>query len=235
MESVKSVDGGEDKSPSNGTAEPDEFDQLPVRVCRAMKEARARVMLAASARMLWEQELTSAEKKLLGDDLEAAWRHEGTVRMWMRVRGVSRRRAILDLAVKLDLMSPGRHRWLLREVGESCDDAQEAIEEAVQTKRLVLIEKPRAAYWHGKAIDIDWEKRRAPWDYFWELCWRALRDESVDDSCFSNRKPGYSAKQMSRLSKLQGFPGDLSLLIDSTKGSQKLKIAPDKICLLRWK
>lgn len=107
----------------------DECAELPLRLQRAMKEARGRVCLRLSGLMLWEQLLTGAERERLGGDFERAWRADGTVGIWMKLRGVSRWRAIVEAAAALQLLSELTRDWLLREVGGAGEDGPQPTEQ----------------------------------------------------------------------------------------------------------
>ena len=74
---------------------------------------------AALGRQLWEMLFTEPERQRLGGDLEATWEQFGTVGMWLRVRGGSRSRAIVELAHQLDLITDAGYQFLLRTLGDA--------------------------------------------------------------------------------------------------------------------
>lgn len=107
------------------------------------------------------------------------------------------------------------------------------IQAAIASGSLVLVERPRAAHWHGEAIDIAWGQRSALWDFFWELCRQAKAGLPIDHASFpASNDPGMVAKQKSRLTALPAFPQDLADRIQSAgRYSQRLDLAPPQIRL----
>jgi hypothetical protein len=203
---------------------------------RAREELEAnyhRIRAAVSAIRLWERILTEAERQRLGGDLEIAWRQHGTAGMWMKLRGVSLPRAVVDVACELNFIDDRTRRWLLREVGEVPDDPAEALDTAVASGDLVLVEQPREAYWRGQPISVDWEKRSALWDFFWELCRHAKAGQAIDRMTFGNRAHcDIVTKQKARLLAGPGFPSDLGKLIKPIgRGTQKLDLPAARIRL----
>ena len=97
------------------------------RVAEELLTAALRVQAAISARQLWERVLTAAERRHFDDDFEAANRKYGTARMWMRLRGVSKVHADLDVAHALNLLDTGTYQGLLGASGEVPDDAAETL------------------------------------------------------------------------------------------------------------
>jgi hypothetical protein len=151
--------------------------------------------------------------------------------MWMQLRGVSTVRAVVDVAHQLGLLDDGNHGWLLREADESQDDPEEALLAAVAGCRLVLVERPRSAYWQGGEMTVDWSRHGALWDFLWELCRHAKRGQPVDSSTFGSVS-GVVARQKCRLKALPGFPRDLLALMEPVgRGTQKLNLPPAHIRL----
>jgi len=186
-----------------------------------------------NAQKLWER-LTADDRVRLGRTFEAAFaKYPNPAQMWVRLRGVSVPRAVLDVNRKLGLISEETHRSLLREIGELADDPEEAIKQAVSGDHLVLVERHRTVYWYRKAIPIDWDKREKLWIFFWELCRQAKAGQPIDRFSFGKTAgPDYVIKQTSRLISLQGFPGSLADLIKrSGLGTKKLDLARERIHL----
>jgi|SRR5579884_3626471 len=195
-----------------------------------------RIRAAASAARLWERVLSETDRRQLGGNLEVAWRTLGTAGMWMKLRGVSLPRAVVDVAWELDLMSDRMRRWLLRELGEAPDDPEEALEEAIASGDLVLVEHPRAAYWHGQPISVDWGRRSALWDFLWVICQHAKAGKAVDHTTFNATDTAIVAKQKSRLRGLQGFPRSLAALLQPAgRYTQKLNLPPQQIRLFEMR
>jgi hypothetical protein len=127
-------------------------------------------------------------------------------------------------------MDDRTRRWLLRELGGVADDPAEALEAAIASGDLVVVEHPRAVYWRGQHIGVNWEKRPALWDFFHALCWQAKAGQAIDHMTFNAADIGIVAKQKSRLRGLQGFPRGLAVLIRPTgRFTQRLNLPPSQI------
>ena len=120
--------------------------------------------------------------------------------------------------------------WLLREIGES-SDALEAIDQATLAGALVLTEQPREAYWNGQPIDVDWEKHDALWVFLLKLAQRAKAGLPIDACVFGEQvDPDIVTKRKSRLRALQGFPRELSEMIEVVGvATQQLVLPPERI------
>lgn len=204
--------------------------------CRVREELQInslRIKAAVSAARLWERVLTERDHQQLGGDLEKAWREHGTAGMWAKLRGVSVERAVVDVARELNFLDDQTRRWLLRELGEIHDDPEEAIAMAVTSVALVLVERPRTAYWQGQTIPVDWDRYSAPWDYLWELCLHAKAGQSIDHTTFpTSSDVAFVTKQKSRLLAWRHFPRDLGMLIKPVgRHTQTLDLAPAQIKL----
>jgi len=206
---------------------------LSKRAIQELQTAYHRIRPAMSAARLWERVLTPADRERLGGDMEEAYYSHGTVGMWTTLRGVSGERAVIDVAKKLNLMDDETAQWLLREIGDISDNPEEALAAAVATGALVLTESPRAAYWQGEEISIDWYERDALWTYLWELARNSKANRSIDRFSFGeNASANYVVKQKSRLSAMAAFPLGLSDQIKSAGlGAQKLDLPPQQIRL----
>jgi len=205
---------------------------LPQRVVDELQTNALRIQAAMSAAWLWERVLTERERQRLGGALEEAWRRYGTAGMWMRLRGVSAERAVVEVAHGLGFLDDATCRWLLRELGEVHDDAEEALQAAIAGGGLVLIERPRAAYWQGQQIAVDWDRRPALWDFFWELCRQAKAGQPIDHTAFSSGDLAVVTKQKSRLRSIRGFPRALGALIKPVgRRTQQLELPAQHIRL----
>ena len=189
-----------------------------------------------SAQKLWDEVLTPADRTRLGGDFCEAFRtYDGTVGMWKTLRGVSGERALIDVAKKLNFLTEESRQWLLREVGELSDDPEEMVSLAVRAGGLVIVESPRAAYWQGQLIEIDWQRRDALWNYLLELARHSKGKGSIDRTCFGDKVGmNYVAQQKNRLTGLRNFPLSLADCISSFgRGSQKLDLSPSQIRILQ--
>lgn len=209
--------------------------RFPLRIERELEANLHRIRLPLSAQLLWDGVLTSSERVALGNDLGQAYRQGGTVGMWQRVHRVSHLRAIIDVAYELSFIDRRMRRELLRQTKELSEEHEDALQLALESADLVLTDRPRAAYWHGNLIPIEWQRQLAMWGFLWELCYRAKSRRGVDHTDFSDRyKPGYPAKMKSRLNNDPHFPVSLGDLIQSAGGnSQKLDLAPERIRILK--
>lgn len=203
------------------------------RAIAELQTAYLRIKPPMSAVRLWERVLSPADRVRLGGDRNQAFHDYGTVGMWQLLRGVSGERAVIDVARRLNLLDEATAEWLLREIGDMTDNPEEAIEVAIATGALVLVESPRAAYWEGQRIEIDWYDRSALWTYLWELARHSKANQSIDSLTFGDRAAGdYVVKQKSRLSGSPAFPVCLSDRIRPVGcGSQRLDLAPPQIRL----
>ena len=112
------------------------------------------------------------------------------------------------------------------------DESEEALEEAIASSDLVVVEHPRAAYWRGQPISVDWGRRSAPWNFLWVICEHAKAGKAVDHTTFNAADAAIVAKQKSRLRGLKGFPRALAALIQPAgRYTQKLNLPPPQIRL----
>jgi hypothetical protein len=92
---------------------------LPARLRTHLDELEPRVQRNVVAITIWENSFSPAERKQLGDDPYLAWKHNGrTAGMWAAVRGVSKDRAIIDIAHALDWLDTKTCKALLKALGE---------------------------------------------------------------------------------------------------------------------
>lgn len=97
---------------------------LPARLRRTLDELETRVQGSVTAIAVWEKHLSPAERKTLGDDAYRAWKHNGhTAGMWAAVHGVSKDRAIVDIAYALDWLDTKSCKALLTALGERSNAA----------------------------------------------------------------------------------------------------------------
>ena len=206
---------------------------LSVPVFTELQTCAVRIKAPLCAARLWERAFCDVDRRRLGNDLEAAYRKHGTAGMWMRLRGVSVHRAVVDVALALGLLDSPTHQWLLRELGEIRDDPEEAINVAVDSGALVLVERPRAAYWNRRSIDVAWDLRSVLFDFLWELARLGKAGQPLDYTLFAtSRDPGIVAKQKSRLVNQPGFPADLAgYIMPAGRRSQRLDLPPAMIRL----
>jgi len=184
------------------------------------------------AAIVWRRMLHKNHRDRLGGDFEDAYGRYRTVRMWQKLFGVSPARAVLDISLGADLISSTTYRWLLQETGEVFAPGDGRLLAAVETGALVLLQSPPTAFWNGKKIELNWQKKmRAPWEFFWEISVKAKRGlvldcrdvgEGISRKAAENRK--------SHLLLPDAFPADLGeLFIAVGNGAYKLDVPPERI------
>lgn len=205
--------------------------QYSSRAFEKLREASLRVRTPNTAVDLWDKVFTPQERARLGGDLDAAYERGGAVRMWATVYGCTDVRAVIDIAHKLNHLSPGDREWLLKESGEHLN-AEDAYEDAIQRDGLVLNSVAREVYWNGNPIGLNWS-HEAKWSFMWELARHAKTGLPIDSMTFGeNKKPNYVSKMKSELSNVDSFPIELADLIEVVgNGTQILRLSAEKIRL----
>ena len=180
-----------------------------------------RIKSTTAALRMWERMLTDQDKQRLGGDVDQAYRAYGTAGMWMQLRGVSLERAVIDIAYGTGFLDQVTRDWLLREVGQRYDDSQRTLDEAIFQNKLVLIEKPKQAFWNAELIEMDWDlKDAAQWTFFWELSKKSKRSQTVDHMDIGETaSPSLLSTRKGRLVNHPEFPPSLKMWIKSKKRS----------------
>ncbi len=194
-----------------------------------LRETATRVRTIGVAIELWEKVFSHEERKRLGADLNTALQNRGVIRMWTNLHGCTDVRAVLDIALAVNLLSSTHHKWLMNESGEFLD-ADAAYADAINRNDLVLNSASREIYWKGEPIDLDWS-HEAKWYFIWELARHAKADRPIDRMTFGEKKkPNYVSKMKSDLTNRDGFPAELADLIEPCgTGTQKLQLPPEQI------
>lgn len=191
-------------------------------------ELRVRDPILAHA--LWHDTFSNQERELLGNDLDAAWWTDGIHMMWVKAKGVSYIRAVIDLARHFNLMDQRTELRLRRATNEGMEFAEETLQEVSQQFMLVLVEGPPAAYWNGELIGIDWCQYTTLWQYIVDLCRSAKRGQPLDAL---TELGDYSQRDLvnrkSRLTNMENFPPDLRELIVPRNRGQVLQVPRDQI------
>ena len=196
----------------------DEERKLP-RYIQELRTQYLRIKSTAAALRMWERMLTEKDHQRMGDDLEQAYRAYGTAGIWMRLRGVSLERAVIDIAYGTGFLDQITRDWLLREVGQRYDDSQRTVDEAILQNKLVLIEKPKQAFWNGEPIEMEWEEKdAAQWSFFWELSKKSKRSQTVDPTDIGEKATATRlSTRKGRLVNHPLFPPSLKMWIKSKK------------------
>lgn len=92
---------------------------LPAGVRKQLDQLEVRVQRNGVAVVIWNNHFTVADRKELGDDVYLAWKHNGrTAGMWAAARGVSKERAIVDIAYLFDWIDTKTCTKLLKAIGD---------------------------------------------------------------------------------------------------------------------
>jgi hypothetical protein len=204
--------------------------KLPKHV-QELRTQYLRVKAVVSAERMWDRMLTPEDRIRLGGDFEQAFSQQhGTLGMWMKLRGVSAERALIDVAYGTGFLTESTRDWLLREVGEHFASGERTLDQAMFDSKLVIIEKPRQAFWNGEPIEIDWDKESAPWSFFWELCRGSRRSCPVTREDLGERmSPTAFSTRKGRLVNHESFPKTLEGLVESKPGGYQLDLSPQDI------
>lgn len=188
---------------------------MPTGLQVKLNDCRLRVTPPVSAQNLWEDVLTDADRIGLGGDLAAAYQSWGTVGMWAEVRGISSLdRALVEVAYELGFLDELGRKRLLSELNQDESIVEQAIDDAVHSGHLVLVQSRMEAFWHGKRIEIDWTRRSKVWDFFLLLCENGKQGRSLDYLSFNGKyQSSYVSKTKSVLRNDPNFPASLGKLI----------------------
>jgi len=199
---------------------------------RAFRDCYYRIRCTGSAERLWNRHLSDQDRQRLGNKFEAAYRARGTAGMWVALKGISLDRAIIEVGHRLNFLTEADFEWLLRKIGQF-SDPEEAKDAAISAGDLVLVERPRSAYWKGREIAIDWIRHVASWEFLWELSRRAKSGRTIDNETFGESAPAdIVAKRKSRLVNTPDFPLDLAdLMVPVGRGTQMLNLSRERIWL----
>ena len=96
---------------------------IPQDVVAPLTEALERIGVHSIANQLWETELSPAEQEQLGEDFPLRRLPEA----YAALRGISFERAVLDLGVAADVVTPSRRRLLLKRLDEDESEAVAAV------------------------------------------------------------------------------------------------------------
>ena len=125
---------------------------------------------------------------------------------------------------------------------------EDLIDEMKATRRLVLIEEQRQGFLDGLPIEahdqlVNWDGRdNLMWELLWTLADRARIRRSVDCYCLSNpnaraaQEPPSVQAVKDRRSNLKKLivPELNGLIVDAGRGTYRMELKADHICLLGW-
>jgi len=181
---------------------------------------------------MWERCFSAEERQELDNDFEHAFTTWRTVGMWRQVRGGDRYSAAVRIAYSIGRLSRPDHDWLLRLLNEAQNSE---LDRLVASAQLVIVEYPRQLFWDHKKVEINWETKRAKWNYLMSLVECAIKGEIFDHFSLSGEKDAYYlSKIKSQLTSLSDFPGSLADCIEPAgRGSQRLAIEPAQLMIVR--
>jgi hypothetical protein len=206
----------------------DSRDQLASEVVEEMNSHFLTANSTRVAELLWNEVFTVTEKANLPESLDAARRRFSVPQMWMRVRGGTLSRAVVDILHELDLMGPHHYRRLLRQLGEEGEDTEATIRLAVSTAKLVVEDSPRRVHWEGCEVPIDWRKLSALWEYFLAVCQATKMGGALDPFTFGS---GDGRTLIDRKNKLRSELADVNstLAQQFVRGQHQLDLPRSEI------
>jgi len=199
-----------------------------------MEELVLRLGGAATKNLLWENlnetDQASLEARLSDDELKRCT----AIDLWVRLRGVSPDRAILEVGLKCEFISREKYISLLDVLGVDDEGLDIDLDAAIKTTPLVLCDPPPGAFWNQQGLMVDWEDQNVVWRYFWELALAAGRGAKIDERNFGEETEKKRLTQWKyRLTHDEHFPIDLAALIGVRGGKHDLELSPENICCFR--
>jgi hypothetical protein len=172
---------------------------------------------------IWNEVFTVTERASLPESLDEARKDFSIPEMWMRVRGGSLSRAVVDILRELDLMGPNHYRRLLRQLGEEGEDTDATVMLAVSKTKLVIVDSEREVHWEGRVVPIDWRERSALWEYFLAVCQATKMGEALDPFRFGS---GDGRTLIDRKNKLRRMLADVNstLAQQFVRGQHRLNL-----------
>ena len=179
---------------------------------------------------VWDEIFTPHDKHQLGKTLTKAYKdYVDLPRMWMKVRGGTLSRAVVEILAALELISPKKRRTMLQQLGEEGEDSEETMELAIKSGCLVLATSPGLAYWMTEHVDVDWNRNPVLWDYFFAVCKASKCGGRVDEFVSFEGSPRMLTNWKHRLLKIPGFPQTLADEFGTRTFANQLKLPPGEI------
>lgn len=188
----------------------------------------------ACGTLYWDALQEPERKRCGGNFLGAFQKHQGTLGICQKLTGVSLRRAVLDVAATIDLISEKEHAKLLAALGEEGDGLEARIRHSIQKFQLVVVEGRRDLYFRGTRINF--ARHLQQWTCLRRLIENAptRRHLSTVDITLAERGPNYLSKLLSTISNRAGFPPELRDLITSPDRDDTwvLNLDAGQICVI---
>jgi hypothetical protein len=166
------------------------------------------------AKMVWQTQLTTAERSRLGNDVYVAHRALGNIGIWSELRGLTLAQSLMALARMYSHASKSRLSYFLAKLGDFDPQDESQVANAISRYQLVIAKEPFAVYWKGREVQYDWEKHPESRDYFRLLCERSKCGDLLSNFDLPQRagRRGLTYRKH-RLVHGQGFPTDLAARI----------------------
>lgn len=185
-------------------------------------------------KLLWDGLSDAQQARLGGDFLPAFTRFGGTIGLFREVSGMPPRRAILDVALRLNLLDPHNHARLSDRLGEGGTTLEARVRNGVLKCPLVLVPEQRVFFFDGTRVDLS--TRPVEWKFVELLAKNASRRRPLDAEDVSEgvQSGVYLSKLLSRMSSRPGFPPGFCDLIRSPNrdGRLVLELDADQICVI---
>ncbi|MBA4192640.1 MAG: hypothetical protein C0467_32125 [Planctomycetaceae bacterium] len=153
--------------------------------------------------------------------------------MWRHLHGVTVPQAVVAVAVRIGFLHADLGQTLLRVLEVDPADAIDAVEAAVNSGGLVLVETPREAHWERKSIEVNWVKFSSRWDLLWALARASKGGGSVDAFTLRERNEGdpkFVTKRKCRLVNTVGFPLTLAdCVVSAGSGTYRIDVPRDRV------
>lgn len=200
------------------------------RVRHSMEELRARVGGYPAKKLYWER-LTDSERKTLDSRLtDEEWNRSTATDLCVKLRGVSRERAMLDVGLKCDVLTREKYQFLVQQLGLHNEGRNVDIETAIETHSLVLCDEPSSVTWKMQPVERSWADYPVIWTYFWKLAKAASHGGGVEVRDFEKAgSPKVMSQWKNRLKSEGPFPRELGDLIHVRDGQHQLELDPHEI------
>ena len=190
-----------------------------------LEDTHARICNSSVATLLWERVFALPEREALGGDLGRAYAKWGVPQMWMKLRGGTRARAVVDIAFALESFGQATRDWLLREIGDAPADGQESLQRLAQSSPLLLVDHPRALHWQGEEVGVAWNDHPMLWQYLETLIIAAKRGVAIERyDLGEDSSPHLLKHRKYQLGKQPQMPASFLQLIEAQGGTHRLKV-----------
>lgn len=192
------------------------------------------VQKVACGTLYWDALKEPERKRCGGNFLSAFQKYGGTLGICQKLTGVSLRRAVLDVAATIDLISEKEHAKLLAALEEEGDGLEARIRHAIQKFELVVVEVRRDLYFRGTRMNFS--RHLQQWKFMRRLIEKAptRRHLSASDISEVERASNYLSKLRSEVFNREGFPPEFRDLITSPDRNDTwvLQLDAGQVCVI---